>query len=92
MRRAPPERHKALTDDPENPQDKATAYGAYRPMISVGGTQYALARKGAWTAEEQAEADQLQAAWTWIKATRAASDVLERDKPADFTADKWWPA
>lgn len=48
-------------------------------------------RKGVWTTEDQVEADQLQAAWDWIKATRAASDVLERDRPADFTADKWWP-
>lgn len=54
-----------------------------------------LTRKGAGlTPEEQTEATQLQAAWDWIKAVRAASDALEAMDPipADFTADQRWPA
>lgn len=48
----------------------------------------------AWSAAEQAEADALQAAWDWIKAIRAASDVIEQMSPlpADYAADFRWPA
>lgn len=45
----------------------------------------------AWTVEEQAEADALTAAWTWIKAVRSASDALELTMPDDFAADANWP-
>jgi hypothetical protein len=46
-----------------------------------------------WTPEEQAEADALQAAWDWVKAVRAASDVIEalQPIPVDFRDDKHWP-
>lgn len=51
-------------------------------------------QSGAWTAEEQAEANALAAAWGWIKAVRAASDLIEllSPIPADFAADNRWPA
>lgn len=49
---------------------------------------------GAWTVEEQAEANALAAAWGWIKAVRAASDLIELMSPipADYAADGKWPA
>lgn len=49
---------------------------------------------GAWTAEEQAEANALAAAWGWIKAVRAASDLIELMSPipVDYAADVRWPA
>jgi hypothetical protein len=49
---------------------------------------------GAWSVEEQAEADALKAAWSWIKSTRAASDALEVQSPIplDFGDDRHWPA
>ena len=49
---------------------------------------------GSWTAGEQAEADALKAAWSWIRETRAASDALEAmvPIPADFADDRHWPA
>lgn len=43
------------------------------------------------TTEEAAERDALQAAWDWIKSVRAASNVMEADPPADYTADSHWP-
>lgn len=50
-------------------------------------------QNAAWTAGEQAEADALTAAWAWIKATRAASDVIEAMQPipADYADDARWP-
>ena len=50
-------------------------------------------KKGAWTAEEQAEADALQAVWAWIKAMRAAADALEALDPIpyDYRSAKHWP-
>lgn len=47
---------------------------------------------GAWTAEEQAEADALAAAWAWIKAIRLRSDQLEAldPIPEDYAADERW--
>lgn len=49
---------------------------------------------GAWTAEEQAEANALAAASGWIKAVRAASDLIELMSPipVDYAADVRWPA
>ncbi len=46
-----------------------------------------------WTAEEQAEADALQAAWDWVKAVRSASDVIEEMNPIplDLADNKYWP-
>lgn len=51
-------------------------------------------RNAKWTETEQAEADALSAAWAWIKAIRAASDVIEAldAVPDDFDDDKRWPA
>lgn len=51
-------------------------------------------QSGAWTAEEQAEANALAVAWGWIKAVRAASDLLEllSPIPSDFNNDTRWPA
>lgn len=48
---------------------------------------------GAWTAEEQAQADVLNAAWATVSAIRAASDALEATAPIpiDCSADKYWP-
>lgn len=54
-----------------------------------------LTRKGvALTAEEQAEAASLEAAWAWIKSVRTASDAIEALSPipADFASDHRWPA
>lgn len=49
---------------------------------------------GKWADSEAAEAAALDAAWAWIKATRAASDEIERLDPilADYTDGKRWPA
>jgi hypothetical protein len=46
-----------------------------------------------WTAEEQADADAMQAAWDWIKAVRAASNAIEAGGSiaADFATDERWP-
>lgn len=51
-------------------------------------------QSAAWTAEEQAEANALAAARGWIKAVRAASDLLElmNPIPGDFNNDRHWPA
>lgn len=51
-------------------------------------------RNGAWTPEEQREADALNATWSWIKAVRDASNAIEAldAVPDDFDADKRWPA
>lgn len=45
-----------------------------------------------WSAEEQAEAAALNAAWAWIKAIRTKSDEIEllEPLPADITHDSWW--
>lgn len=50
-------------------------------------------RNGLWTAEEQSYASELDAAWAWIKAVRAASDAIEAldPTPPDFDADNRWP-
>jgi hypothetical protein len=47
-----------------------------------------------WTAAEQVEAAALDGAWGWIKAVRAASDVLESmvPIPVDYVDDRHWPA
>lgn len=76
-------RSRILARFPEWKQTNMTARGV--ELMSVR-----LAR--AWTVEEQTEADALQAAWSWIKSIRAASDALEQTAPADFAADKHWPA
>lgn len=47
---------------------------------------------GSWTDEEQAMATALEEVWAWVKAVRAASDVLEVSVPDDFTDAKHWPA
>jgi hypothetical protein len=49
---------------------------------------------GAWTAQEQAEADALNAVWAWIKSVRAASDAIEAMSPIphDYASDQYWPA
>lgn len=44
------------------------------------------------TTEEQAERDEIDATWQWIKSVRAASNGMEADPPADFTSDHRWPA
>lgn len=51
-------------------------------------------QSGSWTAEEQAEANALAAAWGWIKSVRAASDLIELMSPipTDFDANDRWPA
>ena len=55
-----------------------------------------MLRKGEsnWTADEQTEATSLDAVWAWIKSVRAASDALEAldPIPADYVADRYWPA
>ena len=45
------------------------------------------------TADEQAEAVALQAAWDWVRAVRTASDAIEAmdSIPVDFRDDKRWP-
>lgn len=50
-------------------------------------------RSGSWTEAQQAEADALAAAWVWIKAVRAASDVIEAMQPipADYADNARWP-
>lgn len=49
---------------------------------------------GSWTEAETAEAKALDAAWTWVRATRAASDEIETMQPipADYADDARWPA
>lgn len=51
-------------------------------------------QSGVWKPEEQAEANALAGAWGWIKAVRAASDLLELMSPipGDFNNDRHWPA
>jgi hypothetical protein len=47
---------------------------------------------GSWTAEEQAQADALTAAWALVSSIRSASDVLEAMNPIplDYSEDKHW--
>ena len=49
---------------------------------------------GTWADSEAAEAAALDAAWAWVRATRAASDVIEALSPipADYAHDVRWPA
>ena len=52
-----------------------------------------LKTERAWSAEEQAEADALQAAWDWVKSVRSASNAIESMNPipVDLADDKHWP-
>lgn len=67
-------RRRILEQYPEWKQANMTARG-------VELVKAAVARP--WTAEEQAEADALQAAWDGIKAVRVRSDALEAAVPAE---------
>jgi hypothetical protein len=54
---------------------------------------FKLAQGQSLDAQEAAEVAALQAAWSWIKAVRAASDAIEAlaPMPADFASDTHWP-
>ena len=47
---------------------------------------------GSWTAEEQAQADVLTAAWALVSSIRTASDVLEAMDPIplDYSNNEYW--
>lgn len=77
-------RNRILARYPEWKQANMTARGVELVNLRAG---------RAWTVEEQAEADALQAAWDWVKAVRSASDVIEAMTPipADFRDAKYWP-
>jgi hypothetical protein len=58
-------------------------------------TELVLAKtNGELTQAETDELAALQASWSWIKAVRAASDILEASDPIplDYTDDIHWPA
>lgn len=65
--------------------------------ITARGTELVRIRLDrAWTAEEQTEADAVQAVWDWVKSVRAASDAIEVDAStltlSTMRADPRWPA
>lgn len=60
-----------------------------------------IAEGSTWTAEEQAEADAIDAAWAWVKSARSASDDLEaavatmtdeERRAVNIADDVHWPA
>lgn len=65
--------------------------------ITARGTELVRIRLDrAWTAEEQTEADAVQAVWDWVKSVRAASDAIEADTAtltlSAMRGDSRWPA
>lgn len=76
-------KRRILASYPEWKQANMTARGVELMRIRMS---------RAWTADEQSEADALQAAWDWIKGIRTKSNALEamRPIPADFANEKWW--
>lgn len=79
-------RRRILAAYPEWKQTNMTARGVE--------LQDVWRRVGSWTTGEQSEADALASAWGWIKAVRAASDVIEAMQPipADYADNSRWPA
>jgi len=76
-------RRRILAAYPEWKQANMTARGVELMRIRM---------TRAWTADEQSEADALQAAWDWIKGIRTKSDALEamRPIPSDYADDRHW--